>query len=189
MILSFSLIHRADKRVTGFETQIQTLTKIHTLRIDQKKRWRVGMPVHFWIGSPRVKGSYPFYIDYTRQNIRDFIPIWHPDPDKGLIPKMYAIEEVTVTRPTRPRFIPVKGQLFGRKVKQWMRVNIGGLELTQHEAHDFAARDGLGLDRLETFLFHKTKETELNLRLLHWTNKMVYNENEAEIHQEETANK
>lgn len=50
MLLTFS----KDK----FVNLINNGIKIHTIRADQKRRWKPGMTIHFWRGNPRnVKAS------------------------------------------------------------------------------------------------------------------------------------
>jgi len=52
MILSFS----KDSFVEGFLNG----DKIHTFRKDPKRRWKVGMTIHAWKGSPRNPKSNPY---------------------------------------------------------------------------------------------------------------------------------
>jgi len=62
MILSFSKAQFMDRIIDG--------TKIHTIRLDPKCRWKKGMTIQFWRGNPRNKGSYQFgtaVVDYVNR--------------------------------------------------------------------------------------------------------------------------
>ncbi len=51
MILTFSEPNFKDRIIKGI--------KIHTIRKDKHKRWKVGMKIHFWLGNPRDKSGCP----------------------------------------------------------------------------------------------------------------------------------
>lgn len=59
MNLTFSRQHGAKgkEKPTNFEAKIKAGTKIHTIRDDVHDRWKPGMPIHFWIGTPRVPAT------------------------------------------------------------------------------------------------------------------------------------
>lgn len=64
-----------------FVDDIKAGRKIHTIREDKPKRWREGMKIHFWRGSPRnVKSNpYPFGED-TCKSVQD-VKIVRTEPD------------------------------------------------------------------------------------------------------------
>ena len=45
MLLTFSKQEFKDRIIDG--------TKVHTFRVDKHNRWKVGMKIQFWLGSPR----------------------------------------------------------------------------------------------------------------------------------------
>lgn len=59
MNLPFSRQHGAKgkEKPTNFEAKIKAGTKIHTIREDEHDRWKPGMAIHFWIGTPRVPAT------------------------------------------------------------------------------------------------------------------------------------
>ncbi len=59
MNLTFSRQHGAKgkKKPTNFEAKIKAGIKIHTIRDDAHDRWKPGMAIHFWIGTPRVSAT------------------------------------------------------------------------------------------------------------------------------------
>lgn len=61
MILSYS--------VKSFEQSLRTGVKKHTLRADPKKRWKAGMKINQWMGSPRNGGR--FLYDDRCQSVQE----------------------------------------------------------------------------------------------------------------------
>jgi len=52
MILTFSKQQFVERILSG--------TKIHTIREDKNRRWRVGRSIQFWYGNPRNKKNNPY---------------------------------------------------------------------------------------------------------------------------------
>jgi len=59
MNLTFSRQYgeKGKEKPTNFEAKIKAGMKIHTIRDDAHDRWKPGMPIHFWIGTPRVPAT------------------------------------------------------------------------------------------------------------------------------------
>lgn len=57
-----------------FVFDIQSGRKIHTLREDPKKRWKVGMSIQHWFGNPRNVSKHPYkFLDGECMNIEEVI--------------------------------------------------------------------------------------------------------------------
>jgi len=43
-----------------FKNKILAGIKIHSIRVDKHKRWKIGMTIHMWLHSPRNVNKHPF---------------------------------------------------------------------------------------------------------------------------------
>lgn len=65
MLMTFS--------VPKFKDRIWDEIKIHSIREDKHKRWKVGMKIHMWMHSPRNVSKNPF--QFAEAEVLDVYPI------------------------------------------------------------------------------------------------------------------
>lgn len=187
MNLPFSRQHGAKgkEKPTNFEAKIKAGIKIHTIRDDAHDRWKPGMAIHFWIGTPRVpatKAERIFVIgDRARlwQKIQDgqrtagetIKNIFKSNAPETWIPVCWTTEKILIydLQTNRP------GVVIGRKI------------LLPTEIEELASNDGF--ETVEDFFNwfrkpttekwwdevkgkyanKKTLPTEFEGKIIHWT--------------------
>lgn len=169
MVLSFSRAHK-DRVPTNFRQQIQDLgSKVHTIRAG--KRWRPGDIIHFWDGSPRLKGSIDpdpeeFFIDIDSR-VGKKIPLWSwdpesdPDLDRARV-RVPIVEDIEI--------YSIPGQILPT-------VYIGGLKLSDSRIGILASRDGLTIKQFTDWF---SAVSHFEGQIIHWTNTLIYNEEKAQ---------
>lgn len=65
MLMTFSKPIYMERIISG--------VKIHTIRKDPHKRWRVGMKAHMWMHSPRTPSKNPF--QFAESEVTRVLPI------------------------------------------------------------------------------------------------------------------
>lgn len=128
MILSFSKARFVDLINAG--------EKIHTIRRDEKKRWKVGAKIHFWYGSPRNK-----------QTAEGLQPYGFPAPDRfyeggefGIVTSVQevllqysAISDSLVIRVLDPKTL---------RFRHW---------LSENQIEELAKNDGLTIEEMKNW--------------------------------------
>jgi len=120
MILTFSK--------PQFEERIRRAIKIHTFRQDIHDRWKVGMAIQFWRGSPRNRQSYQFgagqVAEATRMTIcpeEDMITLLGIEIICPGILKQFAIDDGFDSWEDMKQFFPkqVDGKLISWRGCSW----------------------------------------------------------------------
>jgi len=197
MNLTFSRQHgeKGKEKPTNFEAQIKAGIKIHTIRDDAHDRWKPGMAIHFWIGTPRVPATKPKMIfvigDRARlwQKIEDgqrtagetIKNIFKSNAPETWIPVCWTTEKILIYQ-LQTEFPVVQ---IGRKVLTASEIallaNNDGFE-TVEDFFDWFRKPTVEKWWNEVkgkYANKKTLPTEFEGKIIHWTD-FVYDAETAE---------
>lgn len=127
-----------------------SIPKIHTLRDDPAKRWKAGMPIQFWKGSPRNKGSYHF--------------------GNG---KCVSVQELEFNWVSVKGFTRRTPLAYSETYNLHLGIKIDGIALSESGIYKLSTNDGFrSFERFaEWFPPFIEQPTYFKKRLIHWTDK------------------
>lgn len=129
--------------------------KLHTIRQDPKGRWKSGVAIDMWAGSPRNPSTSPFKIGTGICHGVQPIKITHHDRKK--------LRKLTVYQQN----LIYAQSWCNEDLSKWITVEVDGQFLAKSQIKELAVNDGFADE--ESFFAFKMFQSDFEGKIIHWT--------------------